>query len=110
MIFDRVLPPKSPLRSKAVWTAILGTLLGVYEALADQLGWPKIPEWVYVILGSAGVYSLRVARRPVEWGASPTAPAPQPAQATPPAPAAALPDASLTGIYPAPSWADDTPR
>ncbi|MBZ9712169.1 hypothetical protein [Deinococcus multiflagellatus] len=68
------LPPKSPLRSKAVWTSIGGIALSVYGAAADEYGWPKIPEWTYVLLASLGIYSLRAARRPIEWGAEGTAP------------------------------------
>lgn len=108
MNIDKLLPPKHPLRSKAVWTAILGTALGVYEALADQQGWPKIPEWVYIILGSAGVYSLRAARRPLDWGAG-TPAEPAPTAPTVPAPQPRLPDASMSGVSEPLVWTDDRP-
>ncbi|WP_295819821.1 hypothetical protein [uncultured Deinococcus sp.] len=89
------LPPKSPLRSKAVWTAIASGLLGVYELAAPlwQPPLPPVPDGLYLLLAGLGVYGLRAARRPLEVGTG--APAAPVSYSIPDA-SLALPDAGIT--------------
>lgn len=96
------LPPKSPLRSKAVWTAIASGLLGVYELAAPlwQPPLPPVPDGLYLLLAGLGVYGLRAARRPLEVSPSSTA---APVSYSIPDASLALPDAGITnpaGIQP----------
>lgn len=44
-------------QSKTVISAGISGLIGIYNLIAPHKGLPTIPEWVYTILGTAGVYS-----------------------------------------------------
>jgi len=44
-------------QSKSIISGILTGVIASYNLLAPQLGWPLIPEWVYAILASTGIYS-----------------------------------------------------
>lgn len=44
-------------QSKGVWTGVVTVLLAAYGAAASQFGLPNTPEWIYVLLGAAGLYS-----------------------------------------------------
>lgn len=50
-------------KSKGVITGIVTVIIGVYSlvdtALGPQLGFdlPQIPEWIFILLGSLGIYS-----------------------------------------------------
>lgn len=44
-------------KSKGVWTGIATGLMGIYLSLAAQHHWPAVPEWIFVILGTLGIYS-----------------------------------------------------
>ena len=46
--------------SKTIWVAIIAGVIGILHAF----GVP-VPEWVYAILGSVGLYSLRTAKKEV---------------------------------------------
>ena len=48
-------------KSKTVWVAIIAGVLGVSQALGFV-----IPEYVYAILGSLGLYSLRVGTTKIQ--------------------------------------------
>ena len=51
---------KSWYKSKTVWTAVVGVILGGVEPISTSLGYPiVVPQWVYYVLGSFGVYGLR---------------------------------------------------
>lgn len=58
-------------KSKGVLTGVVTVLIALYStvgtALAPQLGWnlPPIPEWIFAILGSLGVYSRVVADKKI---------------------------------------------
>lgn len=58
------LPPKHPLRSKAVWASIASFVLGLYEiAQSYRPEWPEVKDGVYMLLAGFGVYGLRAANR-----------------------------------------------
>ena len=54
-------------QSKNIWTGVVTVLIASYEttqkALAPQFGWnlPEIPSFVYMVLGSLGIYTRAVA-------------------------------------------------
>lgn len=52
-------------QSKNIWTSIVTALVGLYEVLAPQLGWPVIPGFVITILGALGVYTRTVATKTI---------------------------------------------
>lgn len=43
--------------SKNIWTGITTALIGLYLTLAPQFGLPAIPEWIFTLLGAAGIYT-----------------------------------------------------
>lgn len=43
-------------QSKTIYSAGIGALLGVYNMIAPHNGLPAVPDYVYTILGAAGVY------------------------------------------------------
>jgi hypothetical protein len=47
--------------SKSIWTGVVTAVIGLYLTLAPQFGWPAIPEIIFVILGSFGVYTRATA-------------------------------------------------
>jgi hypothetical protein len=48
--------------SKSIWSAVIAGGLGIAQAVGSATGHPiVIPEWVYAILGSIGLYSARTA-------------------------------------------------
>ncbi len=47
-------------QSKAIWSAIIGVILGAVQPISTAFGHPiTIPAWVFEVLGGMGVYSLR---------------------------------------------------
>jgi hypothetical protein len=44
-------------QSRTIWTGIVAVVLAAYSTAATQFGLPTVPEWVYAILGSFGVYT-----------------------------------------------------
>lgn len=54
-------------KSKGVWTGVITVLIASYEtsqkALAPQFGYnlPEIPSFIYMVLGSLGIYTRAVA-------------------------------------------------
>lgn len=58
--FDKIMNGKSKWKSKAVWTAIVGVVLGAVQPISAALGHPiEIPAWVYQVLGAFGLYAVR---------------------------------------------------
>lgn len=52
---------KSKWKSKTVWVAIIGVVLGAIEPISKALGNPIIvPSWILEVLAGMGLYSLRV--------------------------------------------------
>ena len=57
-----VMPTKPWYQSKAVWSAVVGAILGAVQPISSAFGHPiVIPTWVFEVLGSLGLYSLRTA-------------------------------------------------
>lgn len=52
---------KSWYLSKGVWTGVVTALMGLYLALAPQFNLPHVPDWIFTILGAAGVYARSTA-------------------------------------------------
>lgn len=44
-------------QSKTILSAGAVGLIGIYNAIAPHKGLPAIPEWVYTLLGTAGIYT-----------------------------------------------------
>jgi hypothetical protein len=44
-------------QSKNIWTCIISGVVATYIAVAAQVGWPSIPEWIITILSAIGVYT-----------------------------------------------------
>lgn len=49
------MPTKPWYLSKAVWTAVVTAILGVWEAIGPIQQWPTIPPIIFAILGALGV-------------------------------------------------------
>lgn len=47
--------------SKNLWTGVITSLLGLYASLGGQFHLPVIPDWIYTLLGTIGVYTRVVA-------------------------------------------------
>lgn len=57
---DKIMDGKSVWKSKTVWAAIVGVALGAVQPISTALGHPiQVPNWVYEVLGSIGLYGLR---------------------------------------------------
>lgn len=60
---DTIKPPETTIpfwKSKSVYVAILGAILGAIAPVSAAAGHPiVVPNWVYEILASYGVYCLR---------------------------------------------------
>jgi hypothetical protein len=52
--------------SKGVWSGIVTALMGLYLSLAPQFNLPAVPEWIFALLGTLGVYSRVVANTTIE--------------------------------------------
>lgn len=48
---------KSWYKSKTVWTGVVTVLIAGYSAAAPVWSLPAIPEWVFAILGTIGIYT-----------------------------------------------------
>lgn len=44
-------------QSKTIWSGIVAVIIAAYNTAATQFHLPIIPEFVYGILGSFGIYS-----------------------------------------------------
>lgn len=57
---DNDMEGKSMWQSKAVWTAIVGVVLGAVQPISTALGHPVIiPAYIYEVLAGFGLYALR---------------------------------------------------
>ena len=51
---------KSIWKSKTVWTAIIGVVLGAVQPISSAIGHPvEVPMWVFQVLGAFGLYGVR---------------------------------------------------
>ena len=57
---------KAWYKSKTVWAGIVSVALAAYATAATQFGWPPIPEWVFGILASLGIYSRVTANTTIK--------------------------------------------
>lgn len=48
-------------QSKTIWAAVVTGLIGIYNGVASVKGFPAIPEWIFPILGTIGIYSRATA-------------------------------------------------
>lgn len=48
-------------QSKGIITGVVTVAVAAYASAAAQFGLPPIPEWVFMLLGSLGIYSRAVA-------------------------------------------------
>jgi hypothetical protein len=54
-------------KSKTIWTAILGVILGAVQPISSAVGHPiVVPDWVFQLLGGMGLYSLRTATQDIK--------------------------------------------
>lgn len=54
-------------KSKAVWTAVVTALISAVGPVSESLGHKiVVPEWIYGVLGGLGIYSLRIAKGPIQ--------------------------------------------
>ena len=57
---------KAWYKSRTVWTAIIGVLLGAVQPISSALGTPvEVPIWIYEILGAFGLYTLRAGDKSI---------------------------------------------
>ena len=52
-------------QSKGIITGIVTVLVATYATAAGQFNLPAIPEWVFALLGAAGLYSRAVATKEI---------------------------------------------
>lgn len=53
-------------QSKGVWAGVVTVLVGTYASAATQFGLPAIPDWIFTLLGAAGLYSRVVAKTEIK--------------------------------------------
>jgi len=56
---------KSWWKSKNVWTGIVAILLAGYSAASSSFGLPAVPEWIFAILGTLGIYTRVTATQKI---------------------------------------------
>lgn len=44
-------------QSKSIWTAVIGALIGLYNAIGAVKNLPPVPDWIFTILGAIGIYT-----------------------------------------------------
>lgn len=52
--------------SKSIWTGIVAVILAAYSTAAGQFNWPVVPEWVFGVLGSFGIYTRTVTNTTIK--------------------------------------------
>lgn len=50
-------------RSKTFWAILVSGLIPVWNQLAVEFGFPRVPEWVITILAIFGLYGRSVANK-----------------------------------------------
>lgn len=58
---DSKMDTKPWYQSKTIWTAVVGGLLGLYQAVSAVHALPAIPPFVFTLLGALGLYGLRTS-------------------------------------------------
>lgn len=59
---EEVTDTKSKWKSRTVWIAIVGVVLGAVTPISTALGYPiVVPDWVLQILIAMGLYTARTA-------------------------------------------------
>ncbi len=58
---DKMDDKKPWYKSKTILTGIVAVILASYSAASTQFGLPPVPEWVFAILASIGVYTRATA-------------------------------------------------
>ena len=58
---DSKMETKPWYQSKTLWTAIVGGLVGIYQAVSAIHPLPAIPSFVFTLLSAVGLYGLRTA-------------------------------------------------
>lgn len=48
-------------KSKTIWTGVVAVLLAAYSTASASFGLPPVPEWVFAILGTLGIYTRATA-------------------------------------------------
>jgi hypothetical protein len=56
--------------SKTFWAVLIAGLIGTWNALAAQFGWPPVPDWVITVLAALGLYGRATATGPLTLGGS----------------------------------------
>ncbi len=68
---DAQMETKPWYQSKTMWTAVIAALVGVYQAIGTIHPLPAIPDWIYSLLGAAGLVGLRTANTLLTTGSNP---------------------------------------
>lgn len=54
-------------QSKAVWAAILTSIVGAIQPVSAAFGHPiAVPLWIIEVLTGMGIYGIRTADKPIE--------------------------------------------
>ncbi len=54
-------------KSKTIWSALIGVVLGAIQPVSAALGHPiVVPTWVFELLAGMGLYSLRTANQEIK--------------------------------------------
>jgi len=48
-------------KSKTIWTGVVAVLLSAYGTASASFGLPPIPEWIFAILATLGIYTRATA-------------------------------------------------
>lgn len=62
---DKMEDSKKWYASKGVWTGVVIILIAAYNAGSASFGWPPVPEWVFTLLGAAGIYARKTADKTI---------------------------------------------
>lgn len=52
-------------KSKTILTGIVAVLLSAYGSASTQFGLPPVPDWIYAILASIGIYTRATATKTI---------------------------------------------
>lgn len=63
---DSTMDSKPWYKSRTLWTAVVGGIIGIYNAVSSFHTLPVIPEYVYTVLASFGLWSLRTADKKID--------------------------------------------
>ena len=58
---------KSKWKSRTVWIALIGVILGAIEPVSTALGTPiTVPNYIYEVLIGLGLYTARAGSTPIK--------------------------------------------